>query len=105
MKNFTYYRPTSAEQAVGLLDGKWGPTELLAGGTDLLDLQKEYIAQPEKVVSLRELGGALGKIDAGETVTIGALAKLAEIAENAELRMLFPGLTTAAGDVGGPQIR
>lgn len=105
MKNFTYYRPTSAEQAVGLLDTKWGTTELLAGGTDLLDLQKEYVAQPDKVVSLRDLAGAMGKIDVGETVTIGALSKLAEIAENAELRKLFPGLTTAAGDVGGPQIR
>ena len=55
MKNFTYYRPTSAEQAVGLLDNKWGTSELLAGGTDLLDLQKEYVAQPEKVVSLRDV--------------------------------------------------
>ena len=52
MKNFTYYRPTTAEQAVGLLAAEWGTTELLAGGTDLLDLQKEYIAQPDKVVSL-----------------------------------------------------
>ena len=41
MKNFTYYRPTLAQQAVGLLDSEWGTTELLAGGTDLLDLQKE----------------------------------------------------------------
>ena len=32
MKNFTYYRPQSAEEAVGLLDAKWGKTELLAGG-------------------------------------------------------------------------
>ena len=39
MKNFTYYRPSTAEQAVGLLDNRWGTTELLAGGTDLLDLQ------------------------------------------------------------------
>ena len=41
MKNFTYFRPTSPEQAVTLLEERWGTTELLAGGTDLLDLQKE----------------------------------------------------------------
>ena len=46
MKNFTYYRPKTAQEAVDLLDNKWGSTELLAGGTDLLDLQKEYVAQP-----------------------------------------------------------
>ena len=105
MKEFSYYRPTSAEQAVGLLDTKWGSTELLAGGTDLLDLQKEYIAQPDKVISLggiKELAGI--KTDGGK-VTIGAGTKLADIAEHAELRSLYPALTTAAGDIGGPQIR
>jgi xanthine dehydrogenase YagS FAD-binding subunit len=105
MKNFTYYRPATAEQAVGLLDSKWGSTELLAGGTDLLDLQKEYVAQPEKIVSLGAIAELSGiKVD-GEAVTIGAGTKLAEIAENADLKKLFPGLTTPAGDIGGPQIR
>ncbi len=39
MKNFTYYRPGSPQQAVALLDKKWGTADLLAGGTDLLDRQ------------------------------------------------------------------
>ena len=56
MKNFTYYRPKTAEAAVALLDAKWGTCELLAGGTDLHDLQKEYVAQPDKVVSLGAIG-------------------------------------------------
>ena len=56
MKNFTYYRPGSAAQAVSLLDKTWGTAELLAGGTDLLDRQKEYVAQPDKVISLAGLG-------------------------------------------------
>ncbi len=38
-------------------------------------------------------------------MTIGAGAKLADIAANAELQNLFPALATAAGMVGGPQIR
>src|SRR5262249_6834369 len=106
MKNFTYYRPKTAEEAVGLLDSKWGPTEMLAGGTDLLDLQKEYVAQPEKVVSLSGIGMTgieIGK-DAGH-VQIGANTKLADIAEHPELRKAIPAITTAAGDIGGPQIR
>ncbi len=104
MKNFTYFRPTTPEQAVGLLDSKWGTSELLAGGTDLLDLQKEYVAQPNKVISLTGITTLAG-IKIGDTVTIGAGTKLADIAAHAELRKRFPGLTTAAGDIGGPQIR
>ena len=106
MKNFTYYRPTTANDAVGLLDENWGKTELLAGGTDLLDLQKEYIAQPDKVVSLGALNGEFAEIVQfrdGGTAKIGAGVKLAEIA--AKLHGRFPALATAAGMCGGPQIR
>ncbi|HEY7155126.1 MAG TPA: xanthine dehydrogenase family protein subunit M [Gemmataceae bacterium] len=107
MKNFAYYRPSSAEEAVGLLDNMWGSSELLAGGTDLLDLQKEYIAQPDKVVSLRDVARrgiqVLEKLP--PNFIIGAGTTLADIAANSDLRRFCPALTTAAGDIGGPQIR
>ncbi len=108
MKNFAYYRPATPEQAVGLLDDKWGTAELLAGGTDLLDLQKEYVAQPDKIVSVRDLGGkftAIEEVGDPPAFVIGAGVKLAVIAEHPKLRKYFPALTTAAGDIGGPQIR
>jgi xanthine dehydrogenase YagS FAD-binding subunit len=105
MKNFVYYRPQTAEQAVALLDSKWGKTELLAGGTDLLDLQKEYVAQPEKVISLTGIAAIAGIHDSKGAYAIGAATKLADIAAHAGLREHFPALTVAAGDVGGPQIR
>ena len=105
MQNFTYFRPRTTAEAVGLLDPRWGSTEMLAGGTDLLDLQKEYIAQPFRIVSLTGIADLVGiRVGPGE-VTIGAGTKLSAIAEHPELRQRFPALTTAAGDVGGPQIR
>jgi xanthine dehydrogenase YagS FAD-binding subunit len=105
MKNFTYYRPKTAEDAVGLLDNRWGTAELLAGGTDLLDLQKQYIAQPDKVVSISAIPELIAIQDTGNSYVIGAGTKLAAIAEHPDLRKRFPALTTAAGDIGGPQIR
>jgi xanthine dehydrogenase YagS FAD-binding subunit len=105
MKNFAYYRPVTPEQAVGLLDDKWGTAELLAGGTDLLDLQKEYIAQPDKIVSLRDVRSLSGIQAMPMSFTIAAGATLAEIAANSAIRQHFPALAAAAGDIGGPQIR
>ena len=105
MKNFTYYRPGSTDEAVGLLDSTWGTAELLAGGTDLHDLQKEYIAQPEKVVSLNAIKDLHGTEIGNGKVTIGAGVKLADIAGHAELQKLAPSLTVAAANIGGPQIR
>jgi xanthine dehydrogenase YagS FAD-binding subunit len=105
MKNFTYYRPTTADQAVALLDNKWGTTELLAGGTDLLDLQKEYVSQPDKVISLGGVKELTGIEGTRGTLRIGAGTKLAEIAANADVRKMYPALASAAEDIAGPQIR
>ena len=109
MKNFTYYQPKTVDQAVALLDKKWGKVELLAGGTDLHDLQKEYVAQPEKLVSLTGVAG-LGTIDIlakpnGNGFVLGAGVKLAAIAEHAGLKMVVPALTSTVAIIGGPQIR
>jgi xanthine dehydrogenase YagS FAD-binding subunit len=109
MKNFTYYQPTTIQMALPLLGDQWGKTELLAGGTDLLDLQKEYVAQPEKVVSLNGLGGGFKEIQETDTnpptIYIGAGVKLADIAAHPGLRKLCTALATAAGMIAGPQIR
>ncbi|HTU18175.1 MAG TPA: FAD binding domain-containing protein [Gemmataceae bacterium] len=112
MKNFAYYRPKSAEEAVALLDDKWGTSELLAGGTDLLDLQKEYIAQPDKVISLRDVtdfrkGPMLSR---DGTITLGAGIRLETLANKIKhqanwVHAEFPALAEAASEIGGPQIR
>src|SRR5437763_490544 len=60
MKNFAYFRPGTVDQAVALLEPRWGNTELLAGGTDLHARQKEYVAQPSRVVSLNHIKGFAG---------------------------------------------
>jgi xanthine dehydrogenase YagS FAD-binding subunit len=105
MRNFTYYRPKTVQQAVALLDKTWGPTDLLAGGTDLLDLQKEYVAQPDKVISIADIQKLAGIEVGADSAKIGAGTKLADIAAHADLKKLFPAITEAAGDIGGPQIR
>ena len=109
MKNFTYYQPRTVEAAVGLLGNAWGGAELIAGGTDLMDLMKEYVAQPDKVVSLSAVPGQevnhITRDDNAMIIGIGGMVKLSAIAENQVLRQIYPGLTTAAGMIGGPQIR
>lgn len=109
MKNFTYHRPASLDQVIPLLDERWGTAELLAGGTDLHDLQKEYVAQPEKVISLTGLGGAFTQIQVLEKepliLGIGAGVKLADLAADPTVRKHAPALAIAAGMIAGPQIR
>lgn len=105
MKNFTYHQPTTVAAALPLLDEQWGKSELLAGGTDLLDRQKEYVSQPDKVVSLTGIGGEFKEIRTSPLwVSIGAGVRLADIAESGLLKA-YPALTAAAAQIAGPQIR
>jgi xanthine dehydrogenase YagS FAD-binding subunit len=75
----------------------------MAGGMDLLGLMKDYIVSPERIVNLKNLDGTIAASDSG--LRIGAAVKLADLAEHAAARRLFPALTTAADEVGTPQIR
>jgi xanthine dehydrogenase YagS FAD-binding subunit len=111
MKNFVYHRPATLAMALPLLSEKWGPAELLGGGTDLLDRTKDYVSGPDVVVSLTGVDGAFREIRSKgkegvslPEITIGAGVKLTDIAESKHLAA-FPALTAAAGQVAGPQIR
>jgi xanthine dehydrogenase YagS FAD-binding subunit len=109
MKNFAYFRPTTVDQAVALLEPRWGNTELLAGGTDLHSLQKDYVAQPSRVVSLSGIKGFAGIETDNQNpprwIRIGAGTKLADIAAHEGLRTRFAALVQAASEIAGPQIR
>lgn len=109
MKNFTYFQPRSVESAIGLLETSWGRTEILAGGTCLMDLLKESIAAPNRVISLSGIPGQelnhITRDDDAKVIGIGAKVEIARIAENPVLRELFPSLTAAASALGSPQIR
>jgi xanthine dehydrogenase YagS FAD-binding subunit len=79
-------------------------TELKAGGVDLVDRMKEGLDSPERVVSIAGIAGLDG-IAIGSPSRIGAMATLAQIADHAELRRVYPALADAAGGAATPQIR
>ncbi len=105
MNNFEYANPTSVKEAVGLLGSKWGETEIIAGGTDVLSLMKEYISTPKRVVNIKSIGGLNQIKKDGDTVSIGALVTLQQLLDDEHLGHWFPSLKQAAEGVTSPQIR
>lgn len=79
-------------------------TALKAGGVDLVDRMKEGLDAPERVVSIARVPG-LDRIEAGPPARLGALATLASLASNAQLRRHYPALAAAAQEAATPQIR
>ncbi len=105
MENFAYASPYSVKDASGMLSNKWGEVEILAGGTDLISLMKEYLVAPRLVVNVKGIKELHGITIAKNSVRIGAAVTLDEIAENAALAKVLPSLHEAALGVSSPQIR
>jgi xanthine dehydrogenase YagS FAD-binding subunit len=103
MQAFEYANPTTLKAAFGLI-GTGADVAILAGGTDLISLMKDYVATPKRVVNIKnikELGGISTK---GGAVRVGATVTLDELLASAALRG-YPALLDAARGVASPQIR
>jgi xanthine dehydrogenase YagS FAD-binding subunit len=68
----------------------------IAGGTDLIGLMKDHVALPERLLDINGLPG-LARIDLlpGGGLRIGALARMSDVAANAEVRRCFPVIAEA----------
>jgi xanthine dehydrogenase YagS FAD-binding subunit len=104
MKPFEYACPERLEDAVALLADRWGEADILGGGTDLVTLLKQGIAEPNRVVSLKDVADLKGIELADGEARIGAMTSLADISEHAEIKKQFPSLVHAIESIGSPQI-
>lgn len=106
MKAFEYVSPTTKEQAVSLLSAQWGETEILAGGTDLLSLMKDYLSTPKRVVNIKDVKEFQGiRYTATAGLRVGSLTSLTELLENATVKTEYPSLAQAADGVRSAQVR
>lgn len=102
MHAFQYHRPANIDDAAALLkDG----AKLLAGGQTLLPVMKQRLADPEIVIDLGGVSGLDGISASGDTLTIGAMATHAAVAESEEVKRTLPGLASLAEHIGDPHVR
>jgi len=77
-----------------------------AGGIDLLDLMKEGLIAPKRLVSLHRIDGLNTIVEERDgTLRIGAMVTVAKIAEHALIRKRYAALANAAEQSASPQIR
>ena len=97
MKQFGYLQAASFGAAAKALAAKNSVAK--SGGTDLLDLMKERIVEPNEVVSLL-------KAERGEKKgELSSLATLSETADDAWIGIDFPAIQHAAAEAATPQVR
>ena len=102
MNRFGWVIPSSMEEAVGAL----GPgVTLKAGGVDVMDLLKEGLIAPERLVNLRAVPGLDRIEEKPDGLHLGPLVTLARIADEPLVRQRYRALAEAAGRAATPQIR
>ena len=116
MNKFSWYDASSIEEVQNEVNATVSesiqdkPPEtfsvIKAGGIDLLDLMKEGVAKPDKLVNISNIP-ELGHLtfDKENGLRIGANVTLATIAENAQIKSDYYAFHQAVSQAATPQIR
>ncbi len=102
MKNFNYQRAKNAESAIQFVSQNTG-AKFLGGGTNLVDLMRENIEQPDSLIDVSRLSSEITETENG--VRIGAAAKNTAVANHQLIRERFPVLAQAILFGASGQIR
>jgi xanthine dehydrogenase YagS FAD-binding subunit len=108
MRSFEWVDAASLQQATALLERSTpqAPVVAKAGGMDLLDLMKEGILAPTRVVNLQGIEQLHGmRCSDALGLRLGALTTLAQIAQQRQIQSNYPALAAAAAHAATPQIR
>ncbi len=104
MYAFQYERATDAASAVARLKAD-GDAKFLAGGQSLLAAMKLRLSAPSTLVDIARIPGMADITVQGNEVVIGAAARHADVAANAEVMRRIPALAALAFGIGDRQVR
>ena len=102
MYAFTLERPATVQDAARLAAGGAKP---LAGGQTLLASMKLRLSSPDKLADLSGIKDMSSIKRDGNSIVIGAMARHADVAVNADVMAAIPALAHLAGNIGDRQVR
>ena len=100
-----YERPSTIDDAVGMLAGADGGAFVLAGGTDLLVRMKNDDFEASLVVDIKGISGIDAVTEKEGGFVIGAGVPCAALGENEALVGAWPGVVEAANLIGSTQVQ
>jgi xanthine dehydrogenase YagS FAD-binding subunit len=105
MNQFAYIRPKDVDSALSLIRAA-PKARFLAGGTNLLDLWKMGVEQPNTLIDLNRLGlNQISELPEGGGIRIGALARNSDVAAHPLIVERYPVLSQALLAGASPQLR
>ena len=102
MEPFAYAAAPSTDIAIARASGRGA--EFIAGGTDMLQLLQERVRAPAELVDINELP-LRGIERRGDHIRIGALTRMADLADHPEISTHFPAVAGALLASASGQVR
>lgn len=102
---FDYHRPTTLDEAIGLLSKHGDQAKLLSGGMTLLPTLKLRLGTFPHLVDLNRIPGLDGIREEGGQLRIGAMTRQAALERSELVRKKFPILADAVPLIADPLVR
>jgi carbon-monoxide dehydrogenase medium subunit len=102
---FEYHRPETLDEALSVLAELGADGKVLAGGQSLVPMLNMRLAAPHHLVDINRLAVLSGISVAPNAVTVGALARHADVEHDPEAGRALPLLRQALANVAHPTIR
>ena len=102
---FTYFAPTTIEEAIQLLDEHGYEAKILAGGQSLIPAMRFRLSQPGVIIDINGIDGLSGIREEGDHLVIGALTRESMIEVSPVVRSSYPLLADAASVIADPVVR
>lgn len=102
---FDYHRPSSLDEAIGLLKQHGEQAKVLSGGMSLLPTLKLRLGSFAHLVDINRIPGLDGVREEGGSLRIGALTRQAALERSELIRKKYPILGDAAPLIADPLVR
>jgi xanthine dehydrogenase YagS FAD-binding subunit len=104
MERFTYATPRTVKDAVRELSSS-GNVRVLAGGTTLIDLMKNGVERPKRLIDITRISELNEFSIDGDELRFGALVRMSAVADNSEIKRRHPILSEALWRGASQQLR
>lgn len=105
MQSITYKRVSTSEDAIAAFSDAGEGARFIAGGTTLYDLMKLGIEAPAHIIDVSNIDGLSAIETEGETLRIGAMARMADVAVHPLIHDDYPVLSESLSKAASQQLR
>ena len=105
MIHMEYLAPKTLDQLLEALQGKAGQVKFVAGCTNVIPDLRVRAVSPAYLVNLQGLEALSGIAEERDSISVGALTTMTELALSETVKTWAPALASAAGKMGNPLIR